>query len=621
MCGIWATLGTEMGRAPLARMAHRGPDGEGFATFDVAGTAVELGHLRLAIIDLDERANQPFLSADGRYALVFNGEIYNYLELREDLLRLGCTFRTQSDTEVLLQAWATWQEACLPRLTGMFAFAVLDKVAGELVLARDPFGIKPLYYARTRSGWAVSSEIPPLLDAPGVSSAGDAEAAYRFALFGLTDGDERTLFRDVRSFPAAHVARLPVAATLAPAPQRYWAPSKSERGWSFAEAASAIRDGFLENVRLHLRSDVPVGAALSGGIDSSAIVAGMRAVGGDGLEIRSFSFVAPGHAIDESAWIDLAAAKAGAASHTVTASAEDLVRDLDDLVALQGEPFGSTSIYAQYRVMRLARENGIKVMLDGQGSDELFAGYRPYLAARFAEDLRAGRPDRALAFLLTASRLPQAGARRIALQGLGALPPQGLVPLARRLVGKSLAPDWLDAGWLRARGVRFTPPGSGTGANVRDRLIESLTTTVLPALLRYEDRNSMRFSIESRVPFLTTSLADLAYACPASYLISDTGETKAVFRAAMRGLVPDVILDRRDKIGFATPESAWLGALGPWAEAVLSGEGARRVPFLRGDIVAARLKQSLAQPVDGDFQVWRWLNLVRWAERFDVDFT
>lgn len=619
MCGVWATVGTRMGSAPLARMAHRGPDGEGFSAYDVSGTTVELGHLRLAIIDLDVRANQPFLSADGRYALVFNGEIYNYLELRRELEGLGCAFRTQSDTEVLLQAWATWQEDCLPRLTGMFAFALLDQVSGELVLARDPFGIKPLYVARTSGGWAVSSEIPPLLECPGVSRVADAASAYGFAVFGATDGSEQTLFRDVRSFPAAHVARLPLGGGTIE-PRRYWAPARTDRSWSFAEAASAIRASFLDSIRLHLRSDVPVGAALSGGIDSSAVVAGMRAVGGPDLRISSFSFVAPGHDIDESAWIALAADASRAESHAITASANDLAADLDDLVALQGEPFGSTSIYAQYRVMKLAREHGIKVMLDGQGSDELFAGYRPYLASRFAEHLRAGRPDLAIAFLVRASRLPQAGARRIALQGLGALVPRGLVPLARRLAGKPLTPGWLDANWLQARGVHMQAPGSTTGTNVRDRLIDSLTTTVLPALLRYEDRNSMRFSIESRVPFLTTALADLAYACPASYLISDAGETKAVFRAAMRGLVPDAILDRRDKIGFATPETAWLGALRPWAERILSGEAARRIPFLRGEIVSARLKQALAQPVAGDFQVWRWLNLVRWAETFDVVF-
>jgi asparagine synthase (glutamine-hydrolysing) len=602
-------------------MAHRGPDGEGHEAFGVHGTTVELGHLRLAIIDLDPRANQPFLAADGRYAIVFNGEIYNYIELREELLRQGCTFRTQSDTEVLLQAWSTWGERALDRFVGMFAFVLLDRQAGEVVLARDPFGIKPLYLARTRDGWAVSSEIPPLLDCPGVSREGDPQAAYAYAVFGQTDGTRRTLFRDVETFPAAHVARLQLARPGAWTFKAYWAPQVATRDWTFAEASHELRGAFLQSVALHLRSDVPLGAALSGGIDSSAIVAGMRAVGGDALAIHAFSFVAPGHAVDESAWIRIAAQAAGAHSHLVSASPDELVGDLDRLVDVQGEPFGSTSIYAQYRVMELARQNGIKVMLDGQGSDELFAGYRPYIAARFSEHLAAGRPDKAIGFLQQAATLPGTSPRRIALQGLGALAPEWLVPFGRTLVGKPLVPDWLDQAWLARRGVVFAPPRSRRGSALRDRLIESLTATVLPALLRYEDRNSMVWSIESRVPFLTTQLADLAYSCPSTFLISETGETKAVLRAALRGLVPDAILDRRDKIGFATPESAWLDSLKPWAKTILAGDAARRIPFLRLEAVERAFDALLARPVAGEFQGWRWLNLIRWAERFDVVFS
>lgn len=621
MCGIWATLAAPEGEAPLRLMAHRGPDGHAHVAEQIRGQSVELGHLRLAIIDLDRRADQPMNTADGRHCIVFNGEIYNYVELRAELQALGRTFATQSDSEVLLQAWCEWGEACLPRLVGMFAFAILDRTAGEVVVARDPFGIKPLYVAQVGAGLAFSSEIPPLLSCPGVDRAGDAEAAYRYVLFGATDGTGQTLFRSVRAFPPAHLARIALGPSPRCEPRRYWSPKASASGASFGEAAGAIRDTFLDNVRLHLRSDVPLGAALSGGIDSSAIVAGMRLVGGETLDIRTFSFVSPGHDVDESHWIDMAAKAAGAQASTVSATPEELVADLDALVRLQGEPFGSTSIYAQYRVMKLARENGIKVMLDGQGSDEMFAGYRPYLAARFAEHLSASEPLRALAFLRTAATLPGTRMATVAMHGLGSLAPHWLVPLGRRLAGKPLVPDWLDGAWFSARGVRFEgPAGRSRGAALHDRLLESLTSTVLPALLRYEDRNSMAFSIESRVPFLTTGLVDLAYSCPSTFLIDDAGETKAVFRAAMRGIVPDAILDRRDKIGFATPEKAWLAQLRPWVAATLRPEALARLPFLRADQVARAVDDQLSGRTPFDFQTWRWLNLIRWAELFDVHF-
>jgi len=646
MCGIagWLRSGAGAGaerdalRRASALLAHRGPDDLGFLGWrpgaapragrepDVAGgAALALVHRRLSILDLSEAGWQPFISADGRHALVFNGEIYNYVELREELEKEGARFRSRSDTEVLLAALARWGAAALPRLVGMFAFAWLDTEARRLVLARDPFGIKPLFWARSAGTFAFASEIPALLALQPLAPRANPRRLYDYVRFGITDHGGETMLEGVRQVPAAHALTLDLDvadAGAAPALARYVDLEPGEPlDLGFEEAAAGLRQRFLESVRLHLRSDVPIGTALSGGIDSSSLVATMRRLEGPRLELHAFSYVADDPALSEERWVDLAGAAAGAIVHKVKPGPEELVADLDDLLAAQDEPFGSTSIYAQYRVFRLARDAGIRVMLDGQGADELFAGYDPFVAARVATLLRRGRLGEAwrLARAVQARRglaLPPLLAR-----AFGLLLPRALEGPARRLVGQELAPAWLDEGWFAARGVEGAALGRRRGRDLlRARLADSLLETSLPMLLRYEDRNSMRFSIESRVPFLTVELARFALALPEAHVIDAQGTSKAVLRAAMRGIVPDAILDRRDKIGFATPERRWLGTLRPWVERVLASEAAARVPVLRLGAVRAEWTEILAGRRPFDFRVWRWINLVRWSERLGVDY-
>jgi asparagine synthase (glutamine-hydrolysing) len=297
-----------------------------------------------------------------------------------------------------------------------------------------------------------------------------------------------------------------------------------------------------------------------------------------------------------------------------------MIADLDDLIYAQDEPFGSTSIYAQYRVFRLARARGVKVMLDGQGADEMLAGYRPFLAARLASLVRQGHGVEALDFLRRARHLTgTGGARRLLLQAGSLLLPAPCTALAHRLLGSGLMPGWLDAAWFRARGVVVPAERAQADDVLREQLERTIATTSLPMLLRYEDRNSMAASLESRVPFLTPELVDFVLRLPEEYLLGRDGTSKSVFRRAMRGLVPDAILDRRDKIGFATPEARWLTALRPWVDATLTGPRARSARFLRLPGVHAEWQALLAGQKKFDFRVWRWVNLVRWADRFDVD--
>jgi asparagine synthase (glutamine-hydrolysing) len=634
MCGIAAIVtrrGARIVPGLLDRfdkmLAHRGPDGTGLATYtrdaapcDCATAEVALLHRRLAIIDLDARANQPMASPDGRFVLVFNGEIYNYVELRAELARAGHLFHTTSDSEVLIAAFAAWGAAALPRFVGMFAFVMLDRQKRELFVARDPFGIKPLFWAQGGDCIALASEIGPLLEVPGVRRAADVARTSLFLAAGHTDAGPATLFSAIRSLPAGTWATIALDAPAAPSPVAYWQPRIAPEPHPCAQAARNLHDLFLESIKLHLRSDVPVGIALSGGVDSSAILAAARVVGGKDAAIHTFSFVAEGSDVDETAFIELAAASAGAQAASVRIKPDEIVADIDALVASQGEPFGSLSIYAQHRVMELAAANGIKVMLDGQGADELFAGYRPYLARRLSE--LVARHDWSGAMRLLRSMLGLPGVRAgLVAQAFEPAVPARLRALARDLAGRPLLPAWIDGNWFAERGMLETAlPPRWQPDYLHEALVQSLTETVLPALLRYEDRNSMAFSIESRVPFLTTALAEFAYSQPSAHLVDERATSKAVLRKAMRGLVPDAILDRRDKIGFATPDRLWAQALRPWFTRVLSSETARSLPWLRAADALNALDRRVARAQAFGFDLWRTINLIRWIEVFGVAY-
>ena len=619
MCGIAGFVGASVSSSiPLTTLAHRGPDDAGWVTHRPQAPTQPfhslLLHRRLSILDLSAAGHQPMASDDGACTIVFNGEIYNYRELRDELQRLGRHFHTQTDTEVLLQAYVQWGAACLPRLIGMFAFAIEDKRRRTLFLARDCFGIKPLYYVDSPRGLAFASEIKALLDWLPLKRTVQPQRLYDYLRFGQTDHGGATMWGEIRQVPAAHYLEVPLDRPVPLEPVRYWhLPSGDPIDVSFDEAAERVRALFLDSIRLHLRSDVPVGAALSGGIDSSAIVAAMRVVAPQ-ADLHAFSYIADDPAMSEEGWVDLIGSHARAKVHKVRAHPDDLIADLDRLIYMQDEPFGSTSIYAQYRVFGLARQLGVKVMLDGQGADELLAGYRQYVPARLASLVRQGRMIEACRFARRASQLPgMRGWGRLWLQTARRFMPV----FAERLT----MPAWLNADWFRQRGVGTTSTGA---ASTRHRMREELRQTVgvssLPMLLRYEDRNSMAASIESRVPFLTPDFADFVLRLPEEYLLGNDGTSKNVFRAAMRGIVPDAILDRRDKIGFATPEQRWLQKLRPWVEATLASERARRIPALNLPAVQRDWANVVAGRARFDYRVWRWVNLIRWAERFDVEF-
>ena len=615
-------------------MRHRGPDDEGYLTWSPCeaprvartpgrdGGRVGLVHKRLSILDLSSLGWQPMSSRDGRFHIVYNGEVYNFVELRRELERLGHCFDSRSDTEVLLAAIVEWGVVdAVRRFEGMFAFALLDVVRAEVALVRDPFGIKPLYYCWSEDRFVFGSEIKAVLAAGQVAREVNPRSLFAYLTSGESEHGEETMLSAVRQLPPASVLKVAVGDTVSVSgPQTYWELRPDRSGdIDPTEAARMVRDRLIANLERHLRSDVPVGTALSGGIDSSAIVDGLRRVAPRELELHAFSYVADDPRLSEERWIRLAAGAAEATVHDVRVGPDALKNDADALILAQDEPFSGTSMYAQFAIFRAAHEAGIKVMLDGQGADELFGGYASYLGPHVSWLARHGRLWSALRLMVASSGRADVHANDIARYVAASSLPRWFkrrVSAARR----PSTPSWMNGEWFSDRAVAARPRLPDAGADLRAQLARSVRTGLL-ALLRYEDRNSMAFSVESRVPFLTTGLAELALSLPPSLLIANDGTRKAVLRDAMRGIVPDEILDRRDKIGFQTPEASLLAGTNSWAASVLESSATESIPcFDRREL--ERITDSVQRgAATSGVPLWRLLNLIRWSELFDVRFT
>ncbi|WP_312441899.1 asparagine synthase (glutamine-hydrolyzing) [Stutzerimonas kunmingensis] len=621
MCGIaggyWEKNDSRLkGRLEnaLREILHRGPDDIGAEFFPTQTGVVALGHSRLSIIDLTPGGHQPMHSPDGRYAVVFNGEIYNYRELRTELQAKGVKFYSDSDTEVLLHAWMIWGSNCLERLQGMFAFVLLDRLLDTLICVRDAFGIKPFFYSDQIDGFFFASELSALKELMPNKSKIDLQRSYDYLVNSDYDSQPRTFIEGVHHLPPAHWVTFDLKLGTLSEPTRWWFPKiNQDCELNFEQAVEAVREQFLQNIRLHLRSDVPLGAALSGGLDSSAVVCAMRYVEPN-AQINTFSYIASG-SLSEERWVDKINNYIGAVPHKVYSSSSFFFEDLTDVINSQGEPFGSTSIYAQYLVFKEARANGIKVTLDGQGADELLAGYNGYPQFRMLSMMERKEFKDLARFVSEWAQWPGRSKRQAWMAFADLVLPKELHKLARRVSGKRASPDWLDVQWLENEGVeldlyRHNLSGVGRGRRVIERLGHSLTARGLPGLLRHADRNSMRFSVESRVPFLTTQLADQLLAMPEDYLVSNSGETKRVFRAAMRGIVPDAVLDRRDKIGFDTNEKDMLLSIAPRIREYM--QHVEDIPFMRANNILRYFDEFVAGKRLYDTQIWRWLNYCIW---------
>lgn len=626
MCGIAGCFAahprepqTEALDRALYRLRHRGPNGQGVETLPTDGGTLSLGHRRLSIIDLSDAGLQPMTTANGRLTIVFNGEIYNYVELRAELRNLGRAFHTQTDTEVLLQAWDEWGPRALDRFDGMFAFALYDRADQVLYCARDPFGIKPFFYSVSPQGFAFASEIPALLEIGLYRPTINRARAHAYLCWGDYDDGADTFYDNIFHLRPGELMKLDLACAplRAPTIERWWKPEIAERtDLNFEAAADQLRELFLQSIRRQLRSDVTLGSTLSGGVDSSAIVSAVRHLEPE-FPILTFSYAANCEHLSERKWANIVNIHVGAEPYWTDDRSGSMIDEFDDLIAAQGEPFGSTSIAAGYRVQRLAHEHGVTVTLDGQGADELLAGYSGYPAAAFRSRLDRRAYGELAHFIWQWKKWPRRSWKWAAMHLGDAVVPPGFREMAFTMIGHTPTPAWINESRLRDAGVVPSPQArlpqdpEGHGRRLAERLRTALTINRLPALLRHGDRNSMRWSIESRVPFLTPELAKFTLSLPEDYLLSRGAETKHIFRHAMRGIVPDAILDRRDKIGLETPERDVLNRsrqrIDSWLEA------AREIDFLKVEPLKREVDRILDGSIPFSFKAWRIINFCRWA--------
>lgn len=629
MCGIFVSIGFDPDPARIDIVAHRGPDGRGWLELPSPAGPVALGHRRLAIIDTSDAGLQPLSDASGRFWLTFNGEIYNYLELRDELRARGEMFTTETDSEVLLRAYMAWGEDCLSRLRGMFAFAIWDAERKRLFAARDRFGIKPLYVYETGGGVAFASEIKQLLRLPGQSGRMNLERVYDFLASGITDHTSETLFDDIRQVRGGECLLVETSAGRPTSRRwRWYLVAKSVIEVAADTAAETFRNLFVDAVRLHLRSDVPVGSCLSGGLDSSSIACVIaREIDRRGSEsrLRTISACYGDKSVDEKPFMDAVVDHAATDPRFVFPRAEDVFARASEITWHQDEPYGSTSIFAQWSVFAEARRSGVKVMLDGQGADELLAGYHGNFPYYYAQLARSFAWSTLLRTIRERRRLHRASGLR-EMQRLGlALLPAPLAGAVRRMRSRTVLHDWLGSALLRqfdkapdAVKTASAEMGLGPVSDLADLCLVQTFASNLQMLLHYEDRNSMAHSIEARVPMLDHPLAEFALSL-GSHHKTVGATTKWVLREAMQGILPDTVRNRHDKLGFSTPEEAWFrGPLrGPALDGVentirlfpdlLNPQGTR---LYVDDMLAGRRKV--------DFALWRIINLGIWGETFAV---
>ena len=613
MCGIAGMVGPGADPAIVARMTatqrHRGPDGDGL--WSSAGVA--LGHRRLKIIDLSEAGRQPMSTPDGRFTIVYNGEVYNFAELRRELKDVG--FRSGTDTEVVLQAYARWGPACLERFNGMYAFAIWDARERQLFCARDRLGIKPFYFAQVGEHFCFASEIRGLL-AAGVPRALNEHVLYDFLARDFYEHGDDTFFAGIFKLPPASWA-IVREGRIGPC-RSYWSLAAAAAATPVAPDPRQREEALLslcgDAVASHLKSDVPIGVALSGGLDSSTLLALLDRAHPDPTMVEAFSVVYPEAAYSERPYVEAMARHTGRRAHFIEVTAQRFADSVERCAVSQEEPHAGAPIAGYSLGFEAARERGFIVMMDGSGIDECLAGYDRFRPARWADLLLAGEwqgLDRELRAADIAT--PQARARALT-QMHAAAGPWGDLGKGQDLTS-SVRPDCLNAGFASGA-ERPLPAFERPFADcLRNLMYRELRYTKLPRALRFRDRLSMAVGAELRPPFLDHRLVAYEFALPPEELISG-GVSKAVLRRAVARLMPDA-LRLASKRSVQTPQREWFrGPLQDWVRERIDTPSFWNRGWVDRKRALHAMEGFFRGEGDNSFFLWQWINLEVWAQQF-----
>jgi len=652
MCGIGGIISKKGSNENLKiwissmseKIAHRGPDDEGFlllseyseAALGGKSTADEvwqtqtrfrpeknihehyitphtaLLHRRLAIIDVSALAHQPFCSHDGAYWIVYNGEIYNYIELREELKKDKFIFISNSDTEVVLNAYIRWGKDCVQKFNGMWSFAIYDKYKNELFCSRDRFGVKPFYYINHDDYFAFASEPKALLTLPFVSKKIHFESLFDFVSLNKIENTENTMFKDIRMLlPAHHISYDFSKQTLET--QAYYNLQEKVSDCTFSEKNEAeVSDKIFHllkyAIKLRLRSDVPIGTCLSGGIDSSAIVKIIHNLHVEHQKV--FTSVFPNLNIDESNYAKMIVDETQAEWHSCTFGSNDFLHDFENIIYANDFPIASASTFTQYKLMELVKKNRVKVVLDGQGADELFAGYDPYYASfwnelfhvnlrQFYHEIKNTTAPYDLKFLLF---------KNAKLKWLN------IFPQFFRNVGIN---KYLNTDFWSNYNYRLQEFQKDYFTNLNQHLMYSFTGGNLTGLLKHEDRCSMWHSIEARTPFSDDiHLIEYVHSLPSSYKIKD-GVRKHILRKSLQNVVPNTILSRMDKKGFLAPTHQWMKAN---PDAFLEYIHPEVYELFDEKMLRNSLKKDISKLTDEDnYTLLKIFSVASWLKQFDLE--
>lgn len=628
MCGIAGIVALD-GFDPdtLVQMTHlisyRGPNGFGFAYSEqgqsrraeiihnenraphLARPVLGLGNRRLAILDTSSLGSMPMEIDNGAYCLTFNGEIYNYKEIRAELQSLGHRFKTGTDTEVILHAYQEWGEECLRRFNGMWSFALWDRSKQRVFCARDRFGVKPFYYSLSNRLFVFGSEIKQILMSSGLPRRANDSAVFDFVQYGLIDHSSATFFEGVFQLPGGHFLTLDLSEPLVPIVRRYWELRIEPQANLSEEAATEeFRARFQNAVSLRLRSDVPIGVCLSGGLDSSSILCLARQLAPE-IQFQTFSACFEEKAIDERAFMSIAIAATGCVGHRTYPKAAAFWDSIHSMAFHHDEPLGSGSTFSQWSIMADARKHGVPVVLCGQGADEILCGYQKYRYFYLWHLLRHGDSKLVRELLLwSRNGTKSSGKLTDVLRYMPAVFRQPFSPVRRYCT-----PEFRNT-------FRSNDSKLGAAKSIAARQKVDLTYSSIPGMLRHEERNSMAHSVESRLPFLDYQLVEFAVNCPPSFKLRD-GWSKWMLRNAMKDVLPEQIRLRKTKLGFDAPDDEWVrlglqnGHRGLWESSKLRMERFLDAPSLARECAKFFRGATSALPASS---IFRAVSLELWAQ-------